>query len=160
MKAGDFFMIQFGHNDSKANWPQSYTEPATTFKAYLRVFIAETRRRGATPVLVTPMERRANGDTVGPWARAMLELAAQENVAVIDQWSASKQLWTALGDGVGSAFIDPTHLSGYGGYLLARLMIDGIRKDLPALAQLLADDAPAMSPLQPVAAPAYLKQAP
>ena len=33
MKAGDFFLVQFGHNDSKANWPQTYTEPATSFKA-------------------------------------------------------------------------------------------------------------------------------
>jgi len=159
MKAGDFFLIQFGHNDSKANWPQSYTEPETTFKAYLRVFIAETRRRGATPVLVTPMERRANGDSVGPWARAMIELAAQDGVALIDQWSASKRLWTALGPlQVGSAFADPTHLSGYGGYLLARLMVGAIRRDVPALAAHLNDDAPEMDPTRPVPAPAYLSQ--
>ena len=30
---------------------------------HLHVFLAETRRRGATLVLVTPMERRNNGDT-------------------------------------------------------------------------------------------------
>ena len=115
MKAGDFFLIQFGHNDSKPQWPQSYTEPGTTFDAYLRVFIAETRRRGATPVFVTPMERRANGDSVGPWARAMRDVAARENVPLIDQWALSKQLWTALGPDVNQAFADQTHLSGYGG---------------------------------------------
>jgi hypothetical protein len=47
MKAGDFLFAQFGHNDSKLQWPQTYTEPATTFKAYLHVLLAETRRRGA-----------------------------------------------------------------------------------------------------------------
>jgi hypothetical protein len=68
------------------------------------VFIAETRRRGATPVFVTPMERRSNGDTVGPWARAMRDVAARENVPLIDQWAMSKELWTALGQNVNQAF--------------------------------------------------------
>ena len=160
MKPGDFFLIQFGHNDSKAQWPQSYTEPGTTFDAYLRVFIAETRKRGATPVLVTPMERRANGDTVGRWARAMREVGAQEKVAVIDQWSASKELWTALGSDVNRAFSDQTHLSGYGGYLLSKLMIAGIRKNVPELARFVVDDFVEMSPSKPEPAPEYLSQSP
>jgi lysophospholipase L1-like esterase len=160
MKPGDFFLIQFGHNDSKPQWPQSYTEPATTFKAYLRVFIAETRRRGATPVLVTPMERRANGDTVGPWARAMREVAAQENVPLIDQWAMSKELWTALGPNVGAAFNDQTHLSGYGGYLLSKLIVRGIRAGVPELAKFIVDDFKAMTPAQPEPPPDYLKESP
>ncbi len=159
MKPGDFFLVQFGHNDSKPQWPQTYTEPDTTFKAYLGVFLAETRKRGGTLVLVTPMERRMNGDTVGPWARAMKEFAAQEHIPVIDQWTVSKQMWTALGDKVGSAFADQTHLNGYGGYLLAKLMIAGIRKNVPGLAPLIADDFVEMDPTKPEDAPAYLKQA-
>ena len=158
MKAGDFFLVQFGHNDSKANWPQTYTEPATTFKAYLRVFLAETRRRGATLVLVTPMERRNNADTVGPWARAMREVAAEDHVPLIDQWAMSKQLWTALGPDVGAAFGDQTHLSGYGGYLLSKLIIRGIKANVPGLARYVADDFKDMDPAHPEPAPEYLKQ--
>ena len=127
MKAGDFFLMQFGHNDSKKQWPQTYTEPGTSFNAYLRVFIAETRRRGAIPVLVTPMERRDNGDSVGPWARAMREVAAQDKVALVDQWAKSKELWAAMGPNVGQAFTDQTHLSGYGGYLLSIIIVGDIR---------------------------------
>lgn len=160
MKAGDFLLVQFGHNDSKPQWPQSYTEPATTFKAYLGVYLAETRRRGATLVLVTPMERRANGDTVGPWARAMREFAAENKVPLIDQWAASKQLWTAMAGDVGEAFSDQTHLSGYGGYLLARLMAANIRKNVPGLARHIADDFVEMPPTRPEDPPAYLKQSP
>jgi len=160
IKPGDFFLIQFGHNDSKANWPQTYTEPTTSFKAYLRVFIAETQRRGATLVLVTPMERRANGDTVGAWARAMREVAEQDHVPIIDQWAVSKQLWTALGDKVNSAFSDQTHLSGYGGYLLSKLMIAGIQKNVPGLARFVVDDFKPMNPAQPESPPDYLKQSP
>jgi len=158
MKAGDFFLIQFGHNDSKPQWPQSYTEPATSFKAYLHVFLAETRRRGATLVLVTPMERRSNGDTVGPWARAMREFAAQENVPLIDQWAMSKEMWTALGPNVGTAFADQTHLSGYGGYLLSKLIVRGIKANVPALAKFIVDGFKDMAPSQPEPPPEYLKQ--
>jgi lysophospholipase L1-like esterase len=160
MKAGDFFLVQFGHNDSKANWPQSYTEPTTSFKAYLRVFIAETQRRGATLVLVTPMERRQNGDSVGPWARAMREVAEQDKVPLIDQWATSKQLWTAMGENVGQAFSDQTHLSGYGGYLLSKLIVGGIRKNVPSLARFVVDDFKEMDPAHPEPRPEYLSQSP
>ena len=160
MKAGDFFLIQFGHNDSKPQWPQSYTDPTTSFKAYLQVYIEETRRRGATLVLVTPMERRSNGDTVGPWARAMREVAAGENVPLIDQWATSKEMWTALGTNVGSAFNDQTHLNGYGGYLLAKNIIAGIRQNVPGLARFVVDDFKVMDPSHPEPPPAYLEQSP
>ena len=158
MKTGDFFLVQFGHNDSKAQWPQSYTEPSTSFKAYLGVFIAETRRRGATLVLVTPMERRSNGDTVGPWARAMREVAEKENVPLIDQWAMSKELWTALGTNVNQAFADQTHLSGYGGYLLSKLIVAGIKKNVPTLARFVSDDFKEMTPAHPEPPPEYLQQ--
>ena len=160
MKAGDFFLIQFGHNDSKAQWPQTYTEPETSFKAYLRIFIAETKRRGATLVLVTPMERRANGDSVGPWARAMREVAAEEHVPLIDQWAMSKEMWTAMGDNVGVAFGDQTHLSGYGGYLLSKLIVAGIKKNVPELARFVVDDFKEMDPAHPEPPPEYLQQSP
>jgi lysophospholipase L1-like esterase len=160
MKAGDFFLVQFAHNDSKPQWPQSYTEPASTFKAYLGVYLAETRRRGATLVLVTPMERRNNGDTVGPWARAMREFAKENQVALIDQWAMSKELWAAMGTGVGAAFADQTHLSGYGGYLLAKNIVRGIKAGVPALAKFVVDDYQEMEPTKPEPPPEYLKQSP
>ena len=160
MKAGDFFLVQFAHNDSKPQWPQSYTDPATSFKAYLGVYLAETRRRGATLVLVTPMERRSNGDTVGPWARAMREFAAEHGVPLINQWAMSKEMWTALGPDVGTAFADQTHLNGYGGYLLAKNIVRGIRTSVPALAKFIVDDFKEMAPAHPEPPPEYLKQSP
>jgi lysophospholipase L1-like esterase len=158
MKKGDFFLVQFGHNDQKENWPQTYTEPGTTFKAYLKVFLTETRRRGATLVLVTPMERRANGDSVGPWARAMREFAAEEKIPLVDQWTMSKQLWTTLGDKVNSAFSDQTHLSGYGGYLLSKVVVTGIKRNVPALAKYIVDDFTEIDTANPDSPPDYLRQ--
>jgi hypothetical protein len=106
------------------------------------------------------MERRANGDTVGPWARAMREVAAQEDVPLIDQWTTSKELWTAMGPDVGKAFNDQTHLSGYGGYLLSKLIVAGIRTNVPALARFIVDDFKAMDPAHPEPPPDYLQQSP
>lgn len=160
MKAGDFFLVQFGHNDSKPQWPQSYTEPETSFKAYLGVFLAETKRRGATLVLVTPMERRANGDSVGPWARAMREFATENDVPLIEQWTMSKTMWTALGPDVGTAFADQTHLNGYGGYLLAKNIVRGIKRNVPSLAKFIVGDYKDMDPSHPDPPPEYLQQSP
>ncbi|MDI1319341.1 MAG: rhamnogalacturonan acetylesterase [bacterium] len=160
MKPGDFFLIQFAHNDSKAQWPQTDTEPATTFKAYLGVYLAETKRHGGTLVLVTPMERRSNGDTVGPWARAMREFAAENKVPLIDQWAMSKEMWTALGPDVGTAFADQTHLSGYGGYLLAKNIVRGLKANVPGLAKFIVEDYRDMDPAHPEPPPEYLQQSP
>jgi lysophospholipase L1-like esterase len=158
MKKGDFFLVQFGHNDQKTMWPQTYTEPETTYKAYLRVMEAETRRRGATLVLVTPMERQSNGDTVGPYARAMRELAAEDKIPIIDQWAMSKQIWTTLGPNVKSVFNDQTHLNGYGGYLLSKVVVTGIKRNVPELAKYVVDDFKEIDTAHPDAPPAYLSQ--
>jgi len=40
-KPGDWALIQFGHNDQKANWPQTYAAAETTYRDYLRTWIAD-----------------------------------------------------------------------------------------------------------------------
>ena len=71
MKKGDYLFLQFIRNHSKASWPQTYVEPETTYKAYLKVYIAETRLRGATPVLVTAMDGCARHRRAYPWPRRL-----------------------------------------------------------------------------------------
>ena len=98
MKAGDYLFMQFAHNDSKDSWPQTYVEPETTYKAYLKVYIAEVRRRGATPVLVTAMDRGVRGTGApthghGLYPQAMREVAQEEHVALIDLYSMSDMFY-------------------------------------------------------------------
>jgi tRNA U34 5-methylaminomethyl-2-thiouridine-forming methyltransferase MnmC len=90
----------------------------------------------------------------------MREVAAADGVPLIDQWARSKELWTALGANVGTAFADQTHLSGYGGYLLAKLVVGGIRANVPGLAKFVVDDFKEMAPSRPEPPPAYLRQLP
>ena len=76
MKAGDYLIIQFAHNDEKCKGEDVYvenerlraegkdtltdmrgTEPNTTYKMYLRRFITEAREMGVIPVLMSPICR-------------------------------------------------------------------------------------------------------
>ncbi len=54
---GDYYLIQFGHNDQKTD-PARFTDPDTTFQANLRRYVADVRAIGAVPVLVTSLSRR------------------------------------------------------------------------------------------------------
>ncbi len=151
MKEGDYLFIQFGHNDMKEQWPQTYAEPFTTYTAYLKVFIAEARRRGAHPVLVTSVHRRhfdARGkveNTLGRYPEAMRALAAGENAPLIDLNLMSGTLYEALGpEKAPLAFAndgkDLTHHNAFGAYLLAKCVVEGIKANVPGLAGRLRRD--------------------
>jgi lysophospholipase L1-like esterase len=160
MKAGDYLFIQFGHNDMKEDRPQTYVEPFTTYAAYLKVFIAEARRRGAYPVLVTSVHRRhfdAEGrivNTLGRYPEAMRMLAVEKDVPLIDLNLMSGTLYEALGpEKAPLAFAnggkDLTHHNSYGAYLLARCVVEGIGAHVPGLAGKLLRDAPPFDPSRP-----------
>lgn len=139
LRPGDWVMIQFGHNDQKSQWPQTYAEAGTTYRSWLRLYLDEIRRRGATPLLVTPPERRqfdAAGrirPTLAEYARAMREMAQEQTVALIDLHASSIQLYEAMGhDMAPKAFAangtDQTHHSESGARQLASAVIDGLRR--------------------------------
>jgi lysophospholipase L1-like esterase len=161
---GDWVMIQFAHNDQKTQWPQTYADAATTYRAWLRAYVAEVRRRGATPILVTSPDRR-NFDTagriettLGDYPEAMRKVAREEGVAVIDLNAMSRRLYESLGpEAAARAFADEgrdkTHFNDDGAYALARCIVEGIRAADPVLAgglaQHLAADAGRFDPAHP-----------
>lgn len=160
IRAGDYAFIQFGHNDQKKQWPQTYVEAATTYKAYLRTFIAEIRLRGATPVLVTSMQRRTFDEhgkiknTHGDYTQAVRDVAAEEQVALIDLARMSTAFYEALGPARAPlAFAaggkDATHHNNYGAYELAKCVAAGIRDNQLPLAADLAPDFTGFDPAQP-----------
>lgn len=160
IRAGDYLFIQFGHNDQKQNWPQTYAEARTTYAAYLRTYIAEARLRGATPVLVTSPQRRtfdAHGrikNTHGDYPAVVRELARTEHVALIDLERASVAFYEALGpDRAPLAFNnggqDATHHNNYGAYELAKAVVQSLRDARLPLANFIADDFTAFDPAQP-----------
>src|SRR5580698_749057 len=50
---GDYYLIQFGHNDEPGKGPDRETDPATTYPQNLIKYIDEARAIGAKPILVT-----------------------------------------------------------------------------------------------------------
>lgn len=162
MKKGDYLLMQFGHNDEKASWPQTYVEANTTYKAYLKVFVAEARRRGVTPVLCSPVQRRqfdASGkirNSHGDYPEAVRQVALEEKVAFIDLAALSAKLYEALGpEKAPLAFSgngptrDATHHNNYGSYEIAKCVAQGLKDNNLDLAQYLVDDFTGFDPSHP-----------
>ncbi len=57
-RRGNYYLIQFGHNDEPGKGPERETDPETTFRANILRYVEEARGIGATPVLVTSLVRR------------------------------------------------------------------------------------------------------
>jgi lysophospholipase L1-like esterase len=154
MKKGDYLFLQFGHNDSKESWPQTYVEPETTYKAYLKAYIAEAKLRGAIPVLVTPMDRgnRATGAAThghGGYPDAMREVAKEEQVALIDLYKMSIVFYDSAGTDAPKILADGTHSTAYGGYEFAKCIVMGIRQNKLRLADYVVTDFKDFDPAHP-----------
>lgn len=154
IKSGDFLMIQFGHNDAKDKSP----EAVAVYKANLKLFAAEARKKGATPILVAPMHRRtfdANGkitNSHGDYLEAVRQAAAEEQIALIELDRMSKLFYEALGAEKSAAAFkenDATHHSNYGSYILAQCIVEGLKANKIAVAKFLIKDLPAFDPARP-----------
>jgi lysophospholipase L1-like esterase len=83
-----YVLIQFGHNDQPGK-PGRSTDLATEFPQNLRRYVAETRAKGAIPVLVTPLTRRQFVDgklqnDLEPWAQSIRAVAAETGAPLLD----------------------------------------------------------------------------
>lgn len=102
LKAGDYVLIQFGHNDEKSEDATRYTEPQTTYKQYLTTYVNDARAKSATPLLLTSINRNGwSGSTVsdshGAYPPAVRELAASLKVELIDLTALTKAYFERIG---------------------------------------------------------------
>jgi lysophospholipase L1-like esterase len=86
---GDYYLIQFGHNDQKKTIPTLYTDPDTDFQTNLHRMVADVRAIGAIPVLVTSLSRRNYKDgqlveDLTPYVEATKKVGAEEYITVVD----------------------------------------------------------------------------
>ena len=134
-----------------------------TFVSQMEQYVDDAKAIGAKPVLVTPLSRRQwDKENPGkiksslvPYAEAVRKIAAEKNVPLIELHDRSREYYERVGkaevekfspiktvDGTNS--IDGTHLAGVGRVLMARLVVDEVRKKIPELApHLLAEPNPA-----------------
>jgi len=155
LKPGDFVIMQFGHNDngplndtSRArgtikgtgeetqeidNLLTKQHEVVHTYGWYLRKFIADTKAKGATPIVCSLVPRKIwkdgkivrNSEDYGKWAA---DVAKSEQVAFVDLNEIIARKYDALGpEKVEPLFADPhTHTSLAGAELNAACVIAGL----------------------------------
>lgn len=153
--APDYVFIQFGHNGQPGKGPKRETDPATTYREYLKTYLAAFREAGATPVLVSSLTRREFGPggtirtawkegqkgsrPLQPWALAAKEVAAAANVPFIDLYGKSVAFHNRLGAEASVDFSpkegDITHLNEAGAAAIANLIVEEVRHVIPRLSE-------------------------
>ena len=161
IKPGDVFIVQFGHNDMKEKVKDH--DAAQKYKAGLITWANAIKAKGATPVIVTPMNRHTfeNGhvaNSLEEYPQMAREAADETHSALIDLNTQSKILYEAFGE-KGSTHLfehnpdytqmDATHHSPFGAYELAKLIIQGLIDDKLAIAQQIVDDWKPFDPAHP-----------
>jgi lysophospholipase L1-like esterase len=147
MRPGDFLFIQFGHNDMKNKNPAALDQ----YKTDLKKVIADTRAKGGTPVLVTPMERKAGVEhpTLAGYPEAVREVAGEEHCPLIDLSRMSLVFYQALGTNLDKAFVDGTHHNNYGSFELAKCVVEATQQLRLPLAKHIVDDFKGFDPAHP-----------
>jgi lysophospholipase L1-like esterase len=156
MKPGDYLIIQYGHNDEKEKGEG--IGAFTTYKADLKKFVSEARKRGGQPVLVTPVQRRSFNsagkitNSHGDYPEAVRQVAREDSVPLIDLNAMSKALYEAWGPELSKRAFAPndnTHHDNYGSYELAKCVIEGIKAARLELVKYLVDGLPSFDPSRP-----------
>jgi lysophospholipase L1-like esterase len=143
---GDYYLIQFGHNDQKKDVERA-TYPETTYAAYIRRYIRDTRAIGAVPVIVTSLSRRNYRDGVlvedlTAYVNAAKRVATEEDVTLIDLNAMSVKLLKGMTQAQADEFdaathpdaaaenstpkLDRTHLNAKGQAVFGRMVADSL----------------------------------
>lgn len=146
LRKGDYVFIQFGHNDEKLNDPKRGTEPFGEYYDNLCRFISDTRSKGATPVLLTPICRRKfNNDqkvvlTHKDYPAAMKKAGKDTKTIVLDMESSTADWLQKLGrENSANYFMysadgkDNTHLVSAGAEAVSLMVADQLRKYFPKI---------------------------
>lgn len=146
MKPGDYIIMEFGHNDQKQKFAGAGAY--YNFATALKTFVDEARRRGATPIFITPTQRRMfdkDGrirETHADYPEAMAWVARREQCPLIDLHQMTRTLFETMGEegskrafvhypagsypGQAKAFADNTHFNPYGAYQIAKCVVEGL----------------------------------
>jgi lysophospholipase L1-like esterase len=150
LQKGDRVMMQFGHNDASVEKTERYVN-IEGYKEFLRLFINQTREKGATPILLTPVARNypwKDGKLTnvhGEYPQAVKDVAKELNVQLIDLNELSMEFFSSKGQdfvtknyfmnleaGAFHAYPsgqnDNTHFQTAGGREVARLVFNAMKK--------------------------------
>lgn len=166
MKPGDFVIIEFGTNDSKKSGPQNiypnqdfsetYAPADTTYKELLKQFVADARKKGAFPIIVSPSAHRGEttSSSLGAYEDAAAATAKEVGVPFIDLNAMGRDLNVALGPDSTRMYGDQTHHVEYGAYMMSKCIALGLQQDNVPVAKFVVDDFGAFDPKRPEPTPA------
>jgi lysophospholipase L1-like esterase len=154
---GDYYLIQFGHNDEPGKGLDRETEPRTTYREFMARYVDDARAAGAKPILVTSLTRR-QWDSSGrinsslvPYAEVVKALAREKHVPLVELHARSVALCEQLGRDKcyefsplkGTNQYDNTHLNAKGSLLFARLVVEELVRAVPELKACFRTELPA-----------------
>ena len=147
-RRGQYYLIQFGHNDEPGKGPERETDPKTTYRANMTRYVDDARAIAATPILVTSLVRRLYKDngTIGttqtPYVDVVRAIAAEKQVPLIDLHAisladaenAGDDVWADLSPRDDKGAVDRTHLNAKGSDVVGRMVVDALARVVPELA--------------------------
>ncbi|MBD8489758.1 rhamnogalacturonan acetylesterase [Echinicola sp. CAU 1574] len=157
LKPGDFVMMQFGHNEGsrpdttrggyrgvlrgtgdetvELTWPDGTPETVHTYGWYLKKFVTEAKKKGATPIICSmiPRNKFPNGEVeradqdYGKWAKAV---ARRTGAYFIDLNNIVADQYDQWGPEVVKALFerDHTHTNEAGARINAWSVVQGIKE--------------------------------
>lgn len=150
LKKDDLVLMQFGHNDAAVDKTERYVD-VEGYKEFLRLFVSQTRSKGAIPIILTPVARnypwvegKLQNDH-GEYEQAVKAVARELDVMLIDLNQRSIQYFTKKGQtyvtetyfmnlsaGIYEAYPngqkDNTHFQTKGAIEVARLVFEGMKE--------------------------------
>ncbi|WP_051196837.1 GDSL-type esterase/lipase family protein [Butyrivibrio sp. XBB1001] len=146
MKEGDFFIIQFGHNDQK----RRNLGARGGYAQNLRRFANEVRLRGVTPIICSPISRiplklseteakelsmPLQYSLLQEYADAARDVATEQEILFADLHEETMKKWIELSDNAKDYFIkgDITHTNEYGAFMIADMFVRQMGEALPLI---------------------------
>lgn len=150
LEKNDMVIMQFGHNDAAENKHERYVN-IEGYKEFLRLFVSQTREKGAKPIILTPVARNypwKDGvleNCHGEYDTAPKEVAKEMNVLLIDLNKKSRDFFTKKGkefvsknyfmnlpedtyEAYPNGLNDNTHFQPAGATAVARLVFKGLQE--------------------------------
>ncbi|MBO4550581.1 MAG: rhamnogalacturonan acetylesterase [Bacteroidaceae bacterium] len=171
LKAGDYVLCEFGHNDQKEHGAGDGAW--YSFQYQLKLFVDQVRAAGGIPIFVTPTQRRHFDDathtkiqeTHGDYPDAMRDVAKREGVPLIELHDMTRDFFETLGfedskkalvhypanifPEQEKALEDNTHFNPYGAYEVAKMVVMGMKQLKLPVVQYLREDWQDFDPCHP-----------
>jgi pectinesterase len=154
----DYVLIQFGHNDQPGHKERT-TDPATTYRQNMTVYVDEAKAAGIKPVLVTSVCRREwtkdgkINSSLAPYADVVKQIAQEKKIPLVDLQAISKAYYEKEGkekilefspmknadpgnpnaDTSGQK-VDGTHFNEKGGVVFGKIVADEFAVVVPEMA--------------------------